>query len=104
MVICQGDKPWIYESKWSQGPPDDSLDFRIGVSKKRQVAYQAASEWNRKNQPFKLSVVDAFAMTDARPETTNDGTHWVEEHEKSHLIRPTVGEAEGIRLLYFPHC
>lgn len=46
--------------------------------------------------PFKLSVVDAFAMTDARPESTSDGTHWVEENEKSYLIRPTVGECEGI--------
>ena len=57
-----------------------------------------ASKWNNlhsKELPFRLSVVDAWMMTDNRPESTSDGVHWIEENEKSSLVRPTVGEADG---------
>lgn len=96
MINCWGDKPWIYESRWDEGPPPDTLDYRHGASKKRHVAYQVAKEWNKQHpETFKVSIVDAFAYTDNRPETTSDGRHWIAEDIWTSKRRPLVGEAEG---------
>jgi hypothetical protein len=83
-------------------PPDDSLDFRLGGSKKRQAIYQTARVWNnlhRENPPFRVSVVDAWKLTDNRPETTYEGRHWIAEGKKI-CPRKSVGETEGISTLY----
>ena len=100
--------------QWDQGPPEHTMDHRIGASHKRNIIYQVVSTWNREHpgnqqQPgnqesgdpnqrnsFKVSVVDSFGLTDARPETTRDGRHWALEMEEIKLLRPLLGEAEGI--------
>jgi len=47
-------------------------------------------------EPFRLSVIDAWMLTDNRPETTGDGFHWVAEFRTDLLNqRPRIGEAEG---------
>jgi hypothetical protein len=58
-----------------------------------------AKEWNRVHQaqpPFRLSVVDAWQLTDHRPETTTDGRHWISESLTQFWDkRSRIGEAEG---------
>jgi hypothetical protein len=91
----------MYADKMDQfpdGPPKDSIDFRIGGSAKRKAMYFVAHHWNqmhRQNPPFRLSVVDAWDMTDNRPEATSEGRHWVSEDEGAEKIRPFVGETDG---------
>ena len=41
-------------------------------------------------------MVDAWLLTDNRPETTNEGRHWIDEGKGNFVTkRPLIGEAEG---------
>jgi hypothetical protein len=74
------------------------LDSRLGGSRKRHVIFNLARNWNRIHlgeEPFRLSVIDAWMLTDNRPETTSDGLHWVVENKNTWDQRPKIGEAEG---------
>jgi hypothetical protein len=100
-VNCFGDKHFMYENQKDQfpdGPPRDSVDFRIGGCEKRKAMFFVAHHWNqmhKDNPPFKLSVIDAWEYTDNRPEATSEGRHWVSEDEGAQSIRPHVGETDG---------
>ena len=86
-----------YESEVSQWAPQDSYEFRLGGSLKRHVIFDIARQWNRVNQedpPFRVSVADAWLLTDNRPETTSEGRHWVGEGETFAKIRG-IGEPAG---------
>jgi hypothetical protein len=48
---------------------------------------------------FKVSCVDAFWLTDARPESTSDGRHYSAEGEGWRSQRPLIGEADCITSL-----
>jgi hypothetical protein len=45
-------------------------------------------------------VVDAWQLTDDRPETTADGRHWVltEENKDVAQFRTRIGAAPGLRI------
>lgn len=87
----------------------------------RELAMEAVGEWvgrlrvpsNRdsldieeEGKKTKVSFVDAYTITDSRPETTIDGYHWMyhaPELEKSWqkwniTVRPAVGEADDALL------
>ena len=72
----------------------------------RDRIFDLARKWNRitldNPDMFRLSVVDAWKVTDDRPETVYDGRHWiVEEHYDRYRVsefRPLIGEAEGINI------
>ena len=86
--------------QWDKGPPEHTMDHRIGASRKGNILYQVVSTWNREHAEtggasFKVSVIDTFGLTDARPETTRDGRHWAAEMDDIKLLRPLLGEAEG---------
>jgi hypothetical protein len=98
-VMCYGEYNFMY-SKEGDGiaPPYDSLDFRMGGSKKRHAIYDLARVWNKAHldhPPFRVSAVDAWQLTDNRMETTYDGRHWIAEGKKW-APRKGIGEAEGI--------
>lgn len=48
-------------------------------------------------------MVDAWQLTDDRPETTADGRHWVltEENKDVAQFRTGIGEAPGMRSQFF---
>lgn len=97
---CYGEYNIVYSEKADGvAPPEDSLDFRIGGAKKRHAIYEVARRWNRQfsqSPPFKVSAIDVWQLTDNRPETTNDGRHWIDEGRGDFVrIRPGIGEAEG---------
>jgi hypothetical protein len=50
----------------------------------------------KENPPFRVSVVDAWLLTDHRPETTSEGRHWIAENKKLTLLRNGIGEPDGI--------
>lgn len=75
-------------------PPDDSLDFRFGASRKRWAIYDLAKTWNE-GTGVRVSVVDAWEITDPRPETTSDGRHYSSDNPKIGEQRRYVGEADG---------
>jgi hypothetical protein len=56
-----------------------------------------AKRWNAQfTEGFRVSVVDAWLLTDNRPETTNEGRHWIDEGKGNFVTkRPLIGEAEG---------
>lgn len=80
---------------------------RAGHSRKnsarlRDLALEETRSWARRRRGAeggKVGFVDAFAITDNRPETSVDGVHWVaytdEERGWTRNSRPAVGEAEG---------
>jgi hypothetical protein len=77
--------------------------LRQGGARKRHKIFEIARRWNREHrergyEPFRVSVVDAWMMTDNRPETTSDGRHWVPEGGNPWPQRPRIGEAEGISI------
>jgi hypothetical protein len=74
---------------------DDSLDFRIGGAVKRHAVFDVAKSWNAVHDSFRLSVVDAWFLTDSRPETSFDGRHWSEDENPARNERPLMGEADG---------
>ena len=74
--------------------PDDSLDFRFGASRKRWAIYDLAKTWNE-GTGVRVSVVDAWEITDPRPETTSDGRHYSSDNAKIGEQRRYVGEADG---------
>ena len=47
---------------------------------------------------IRLSVIDAWLLTDSRPETNYDGRHYSGENEDTTPDRPLIGEADGIRI------
>lgn len=92
-----GENNWIYAEKFpGTRPPEDSLDFRLGGARKRHVLYEFAKKWNRMHTNFRVSVVDAWSLTDNFPESTSDGRHWVSEGGKYRDHRSRQGEAEGM--------
>ena len=98
-----GEDNWIYTGKFpGTPPPEDSLDFRIGGARKRHAIYEVAKMWNAKHSApkFRVSVVDAWSLTDNFPESTSDGRHWVSEGRKFWDQRSLQGQAEGA----FPNC
>ena len=75
----------------------DSLNYRLGSYLKRQAIYEVARRWNLKKS-FRVSVVDAWKLTDNRPETSFEGRHWViDQIDDRASRRPLIGEAEGMR-------
>jgi hypothetical protein len=79
------------------------LDFRYGGAKKRFAVFDVARRWNRLHHTdeatsFRLSAVDAWFLTDNRPETTSDGRHYTLERAGNDK-RPLIGEADGISYL-----
>jgi hypothetical protein len=47
-------------------------------------------------------VVDAWSLTDNRPEATVDGVHWIPEYHKDERhSRPLSREAAGISIYLF---
>jgi hypothetical protein len=81
--------------------PDDSLDFRYGGSQKRHAIFEAAKRWNREHSgdiPFLVSAIDAWFLTDSRPETSADGRHWSEERTPAWDDRPSIGEADSFSI------
>jgi hypothetical protein len=101
-VNCYGESNFQYRDR--QGPPPwDSLDFRIGGSVKRHAIFEIARKWNARHKndpPFKVSVVDAWQLTDNRLETTAEGRHWIaEDGGEFATMRKGIGESEGISLL-----
>ena len=67
----------------------------------RHAVYRVARTWNKiykDNPPFRVSVVDAWLLTDNRPETTMEGRHWIAEDKKYKAFRKGIGEADGILL------
>jgi hypothetical protein len=79
--------------------PDDSLDFRYGGAKQRSAVFEIGRKWIQQNteSQFRLSVIDAWLLTDSRPETTSDGRHYSGENDDTQLLqdRPLMGEADG---------
>lgn len=77
--------------------PDDSLDFRYGGAKQRRAVFEIARSWIQQNpeSSFRLSVIDAWLLTDSRPETTSDGRHYSADIEDVVEDRPLMGEADG---------
>lgn len=77
----------------------DSITFRYGAGNMRFAVYRVAQTWNqmyKNNPPFRVSVVDAWLLTDNRPETTSEGRHWIAEDKKFKELRQGIGEADGI--------
>ena len=74
-------------------PPDDSLDFRYGGAKQRHAIFEIGRQWT--DSAFRVSVIDAWLLTDPRPETTFDGRHYSGESEDALEDRPLMGEADG---------
>jgi len=52
---------------------------------------------HQNSSPFRVSVVDSWALTDNRPETVFEGRHWLNEyeHRDKERQRPLLGEASG---------
>ena len=79
----------------------ESSVYRYGESKVRFAIYSVAKNWNamyRESPPFRVSVVDAWLLTDHRPETTSEGRHWIAEDDKFRILRNGIGESDGIVL------
>ena len=51
---------------------------------------------------MRVSVVDAWEITDPRPETTSDGRHYSSDNPNIGQQRPYVGEADGT--IIYPRC
>ena len=99
-----GEENWIYSEKFpGVSPPEDSFDFRLGGARKRHSIYELAVKWNAVHTvpKFRVSVVDAWSLTDNFPESTSDGRHWVSEGRKYWDQRSLQGEAEGISPRFF---
>jgi hypothetical protein len=65
---------------------------------KRHGVIELAKRWNEQHKDgFRVSVVDAWQLTDGRPETTSDGRHYSPPDEKPYdaAERPLMGEADG---------
>jgi hypothetical protein len=68
------------------------------LSQKRHAVYEVARQFhleNVDNPPFKVSVVDAWQLTDNRPETTSEGRHWIAEDSAYREFRNGIGEGDG---------
>ena len=102
IISCLGEYNWIYSEKFpNQQPPEDSIDFRLGGSLKRRVCYDVAQAWHQANPdcPFRVSVIDAWKLTDNYAESTSDGRHWVVELKNALDKRTKQGQAEGQLIL-----
>jgi hypothetical protein len=95
-VDCRGK-----DYKQGENKPSESLDFRFGGNIKRHAVIDVAEKWNEEHEEgFRVSVVDAWWLTDSRPETTSDGRHYSSPEEKPWYAaeRPLMGEADGMFL------
>jgi len=65
---------------------------------KRLGIIELAKRWNKEHDGFRVSVVDAWLLTDSRPETTSDGRHYTAAEDQPWYgpQRPLMGEADGI--------
>ncbi|KAL7271366.1 hypothetical protein RUND412_005889 [Rhizina undulata] len=81
---------------------------RANSHRERAIALESAKEWAKRvkdaGKGTRVSFVDAFTISDSRPESTVDGLHWMFHAPKldklwSHwniTVRPAAGEAEDM--------
>ena len=70
---------------------------RPAISEQREASLKLVEQMRAKG--MRIYVVDAYAMTQSRPDSGNDGRHWVIESPDESgwlpIMRPSVNEAEG---------
>jgi hypothetical protein len=98
-VHCyDGKTPYQYNNTQISQVPRESISFRYGAEKARHTITNVAKDWSREraeNPPFRVSVVDAWLLTDNRPETTTEGRHWVVEGPSTIKWRAGFGTTVG---------
>ncbi|SCZ90073.1 BZ3500_MvSof-1268-A1-R1_Chr1-3g01759 [Microbotryum saponariae] len=60
------------------------------------LARRALATFKETHPLLRINFIDFYGLTDARPETSSDGRHWVKEDESASLLqsRPLVGDAD----------
>ncbi|SCV68260.1 BQ2448_381 [Microbotryum intermedium] len=87
---------WFSTSSCSSGIMCYGFFKRRPLRSHGMLARRALATFKETHPMLRMNFIDYYRLTDARPETSSDGRHWVEEDEPASLFRsrPLVGDAD----------